>query len=278
MRTLQSIEITAAVRGLAMSASCDLEPDILDSLLAARDREKSPLAKNALEILLTNANIASREQIPVCQDTGIGVVFVSVGQEVLVEGDLEQAIQKGIRAGYKDGYLRKSVCDPVTRKNTGTNVPAVVHFEIVPGDKVNIRFLPKGCGSENMSGLVMLPPSAGMAGVEEYIVQKVKDAGSNPCPPVVVGVGLGGTFEKAALLAKKSLFRPLGESNPDTKVAEIEERLLQRLNNEGQGVMGWGGVNTALAVHMETFPTHIASLPVAVNIQCHAHRHKEVEL
>jgi fumarate hydratase subunit alpha len=278
MRTLQSTEITAAVRGLAMSASCDLEPDILDSLLAARDREKSPLAKNALEILLTNANIASREQIPVCQDTGIGVVFVSVGQEVLVEGDLEQAIQKGIRAGYKDGYLRKSVCDPVTRKNTGTNVPAVVHFEIVPGDKVNIRFLPKGCGSENMSGLVMLPPSAGMAGVEEYIVQKVKDAGSNPCPPVVVGVGLGGTFEKAALLAKKSLFRPLGESNPDTKVAEIEERLLQRLNNEGQGVMGWGGVNTALAVHMETFPTHIASLPVAVNIQCHAHRHKEVEL
>ena len=278
MRTLQSTEITAAVREIAMSASCDLEPDILDSLLAARDREKSPLAKNALEILLTNANIASREQIPVCQDTGIGVVFVSLGQEVLVEGDLEQAVQEGIRAGYEDGYLRKSVCDPVTRKNTGTNVPAVVHFEIVPGDKVNIRFLPKGCGSENMSGLVMLPPSAGMAGVEEYIVQKVKDAGSNPCPPVVVGVGLGGTFEKAALLAKKSLFRPLGESNPDTKVAEIEERILQRLNNEGQGVMGWGGVNTALAVHMETFPTHIASLPVAVNIQCHAHRHKEVEI
>ena len=278
MRTLQSTEITAAVREIAMSASCDLEPDILDSLLAARDREKSPLAKNALEILLTNANIASREQIPVCQDTGIGVVFISVGQEVLVEGYLEQAVQEGIRAGYQDCYLRKSVCDPVTRKNTGTNVPAVVHFEIVPGDKVNIRFLPKGCGSENMSGLVMLPPSAGMAGVEEYIVQKVKDAGSNPCPPVVVGVGLGGTFEKAALLAKKSLFRPLGESNPDTKVAEIEERLLQRLNNEGQGVMGWGGVNTALAVHMETFPTHIASLPVAVNIQCHAHRHKEIEL
>jgi fumarate hydratase subunit alpha len=278
MRTLQITEITAAVRKLAMSASCDLEPDILDSLLAARDREKSPLAKNALEILLTNANIASREQIPVCQDTGIGVVFVSVGQEVLIEGDLEQAIQEGIRAGYKDGYLRNSVCDPVTRKNTGSNVPAVVHFEIVSGDKVNIRFLPKGCGSENMSGLVMLPPSAGMAGLEEYVVQKVKDAGSNPCPPVVVGVGLGGTFEKAALLAKKSLFRPLGESNPDTNVAEIEERILQRLNKEGQGVMGWGGVNTALAVHMETFPTHIASLPVAVNIQCHAHRHKEIEL
>ncbi|MDX2433632.1 MAG: fumarate hydratase [Desulfobacterales bacterium] len=278
MRTLQSSEITAAVRSLAMIASCDLEPDILDRLLAARDREKSPLAKNALEMLVTNANIASRDQIPVCQDTGIGVVFVSVGQEVIVEGDLEPAIQEGIRAGYEDGYLRKSVCDPVTRKNTGTNVPAVVHFEIVPGDRVRIGFLPKGCGSENMSGLVMLPPSAGIAGVEDYVVQKVKDAGSNPCPPMVVGIGLGGTFEKAALLAKKSLLRPLGNSNPDTNVAEIEQKILQRINKEGQGVMGWGGINTALAVHMETYPTHIASLPVAVNIQCHAHRHKQIEL
>jgi fumarate hydratase subunit alpha len=278
MRILQSSEISAAVRELAMSASCDLEPDILDSLLAARDREKSPLAKNGLEMLITNANIASREQIPVCQDTGIGVVFVSIGQEVVVEGDLEQAIQEGIRSGYEDGYLRKSVCDPVTRKNTGTNVPAVVHLEMVSGDRVRIGFLPKGCGSENMSGLVMLPPSAGIAGVEDYVVQKVKDAGSNPCPPVVVGVGLGGTFEKAALLAKKSLLRPLGNPNPDTNVAEIEQRILQRLNKEGQGVMGWGGVNTALAVHMDTYPTHIASLPVAVNIQCHAHRHKEIEL
>jgi fumarate hydratase subunit alpha len=278
MRTVQSSEITAAVRKLAMSASCDLEPDILDSLLAARDREESPLARNGLEMLVKNANIASREQIPVCQDTGIGVVFVSMGQEVSIEGDLEEAVQEGIKAGYKDGFLRNSVCDPVTRKNTGTNVPAVVHFEIVPGDKVRIGFLPKGCGSENMSGLVMLPPSAGMVGVEEYVVQKVKDAGSNPCPPVIVGVGLGGTFEKAALLAKKSLLRPLGYPNPDTNVAEIEEKILQRLNKEGQGVMGWGGSNTALAVHLETFPTHIASLPVAVNIQCHAHRHKEIEL
>ena len=278
MKTIQSSEITAAVRQLAISASCDLEPDILDKLLAARDREKSPLAKNGLDILLTNADIASREQIPVCQDTGIGVVFVSIGQEVRVEGDLEQAIQEGIRVGYDEGYLRKSVCDPVTRKNTGTNVPAVIHLEMIPGAKLHIGFLPKGCGSENMSGLVMLPPSAGMKGVEEYVVQKVKDAGSNPCPPVVVGVGLGGTFEKAALLAKKSLMRPLGNSNPDPKIAEIEQKFLQRINKEGQGVMGWGGVNTALAVHMETYPTHIASLPVAVNIQCHAHRHKEIEL
>jgi fumarate hydratase subunit alpha len=278
MRTLQSSEITTAVRKLAMNASCDLEPDILESLLAARDREKSPLAKNALEILVANANIASREQIPVCQDTGIGVIFVRIGQGVRVEGDLGEAIQEGIRAGYADGYLRKSVCDPVTRKNTGTNVPAVVHFDVVAGDKLYIGFLPKGCGSENMSGLVMLPPSAGIAGVEDYVVQKVKDAGSNPCPPVVVGVGLGGTFEKAALLAKKSLMRPLGNPNPDEKVAEIELRIMERINREGQGVMGWGGINTALAVHMETYPTHIASLPVAVNIQCHAHRHKEIEL
>ena len=278
MRTVQSKEITAAVRQLAMNASYDLEPDILDKLVAARDREESALAKNALEILLTNANIASREQIPVCQDTGIGVVFITIGQEVVVEGSLEEAIQEGIRTGYGDGFLRKSVCDPVTRKNTGTNVPAVVHYEIVTGDKLRIGFLPKGCGSENMSGLVMLPPSAGISGVEEYVVQKVKDAGSNPCPPVVVGVGLGGTFEKAALLAKKSLMRPLGKGNPDPKVVEIEQRILERINREGQGVMGWGGVNTALVVHIETYPTHIASLPVAVNIQCHAHRHKEIEL
>jgi fumarate hydratase subunit alpha len=236
------------------------------------------LAKNALDMLVTNANIASREQIPVCQDTGIAVVFVSLGQDVKIEGDLEQAVQEGVRAGYDEGYLRKSVCDPVTRKNTGTNIPAVIHTEVVPGDKLKIAFLPKGCGSENMSGLQMLPPSAGLPGMIEYVVQRVKGAGSNPCPPVVVGVGLGGTFEKAALLAKKSLLRPLGNKNPDIRVAELEEKILQRLNDEGQGVMGWGGNNTALAVHIETYPTHIASLPVAVNIQCHAHRHKEIEL
>ena len=278
MRKIKSAAITEAVKNLAITASCELEPDILEKLLEARDRETSPLARNGLEILITNANIASREQIPVCQDTGIGVVFVSLGQEVMVEGDLMQAVQEGIRAGYQEGYLRKSVCDPVTRKNTGTNVPAVVHFDMVPGERLRIGFLPKGCGSENMSGLVMLPPSAGIAGVMDYVVKKVKDAGSNPCPPVVVGVGLGGTFEKAALLAKKSLLRPLGEANPDARVAGIEQEILARINATGQGVMGWGGVNTALAVHMETYPTHIASLPVAVNIQCHAHRHKEIVL
>ena len=278
MKTVQASEITRVVKKLAIDAARDLEPDILNRLLAARDSEQSPLAKNALDILVTNADIASRDQIPICQDTGIAVVFITIGQEVVVEGDLEQAVQEGVKAGYEDGYLRKSVCDPVTRKNTGTNVPAVVHFEIVPGDKLKIAFLPKGCGSENMSGLKMLPPSAGLPGMIDYVVQSVKDAGANPCPPVVVGVGLGGTFEKAALMAKKTLLRPLGDRNPEARVAELEEEILQRINDEGQGVMGWGGSNTALAVHIETYPTHIASLPVAVNIQCHAHRHKEIVL
>ncbi|MCF6289917.1 MAG: fumarate hydratase [Desulfobacterales bacterium] len=278
MRQLESTVITAAVKKLAMEAGFHLEPDILDALVAARDRETSPLARDALEVLILNADIASREQIPVCQDTGVAVVFVRLGQEVRVRGDLGAAIQEGVRAGYEEGYLRKSVCDPMTRQNTNTNIPAVIHYEIVAGDTLWIGFLPKGCGSENMSGLVMLPPSAGLEGVVDYVVERVKAAGSNPCPPVLVGVGMGGTFEMAALLAKKSLLRPLGRANPRTEVAELEQEILARINREGQGVQGWGGNNTALAVHMDTYPTHIASLPVAVNIQCHAHRHKEIEL
>lgn len=278
MRKITSSTIVDTVKKLAMEAACHLEPDILDALVAARDRETSPLAKEALEVLMLNADIASREAVPVCQDTGIAVVFVRIGQEVLVEGDLNQAIQEGVQAGYQEGFLRKSVCDPVTRTNTNTNVPAVVHHEIVAGDRLWIGFLPKGCGSENMSGLTMLPPSAGLDGVVEYVVEQVKAAGSNPCPPVVVGVGMGGTFELAALLAKKALLRPVGQANPRAEVAELEARILSLINDNGQGVQGWGGSNTALAVHMDTYPTHIASLPVAVNIQCHAHRHKEIEL
>lgn len=278
MREIKDSAITAAVKNLAMEAACDLEPDILDGLLVARDREISPLARNGLEILLLNADIASREKIPVCQDTGIAVVFVRLGQDVHVVGDLNAAIQEGIRVGYEEGFLRKSVCDPITRRNTGTNVPAVVHVELVAGDGLQIAFLPKGCGSENMSGLVMLPPSAGLEGVIDYVVDKVQVAGSNPCPPVLVGVGLGGTFEKAALLAKKALLRPLGQAHSRDDVVEIEEEILGRINEKGQGVQGWGGNNTALAVHLEVYPTHIASLPVAVNIQCHAHRYKKIEL
>lgn len=278
MREIKSSLITDTVKKLAIEAARDLEPDILDALVKARDREVSPLARKALDMLMVNADIASREQVPVCQDTGIAVVFVEIGQDVHIDGDIQEAIQEGVRAGYDDGYLRKSVCDPIERKNTGTNTPAVIHMEMVKGDAVSLFFLPKGCGSENMSRLRMLPPSAGLDGVVDFVVETVKQAGSNPCPPVVVGVGLGGTFEKAALMAKKVLFRPVGEPHPDGAVAGLEKRIMTRLNNEGQGVQGWGGNNTALAVHMETCHTHIASLPVAVNIQCHAHRHKEAVL
>ncbi|MFC1513081.1 fumarate hydratase [Thermodesulfobacteriota bacterium] len=278
MREIDSNVVVQAVKELAISAAHDLEPDILEALLVARDRENSPLSKNVLELLISNADIASRERIPVCQDTGICTVFVALGQNVHVQGSLEDAVQEGVRLGYEEGFLRKSVCDPVTRNNTGTNTPAVVHVELVAGDQLEIRFLPKGCGSENMSSLSMLPPSAGLDGVVEYVVERVHGAGSNPCPPMVVGVGVGGTFEKAALIAKKSLLRPVGEANPRSEVAELEATILARVNENGQGVHGLGGNNTALAVHIDTFPTHIASLPVAVNIQCHAHRHKEVIL
>jgi fumarate hydratase subunit alpha len=275
MKIIETRKITEAVREMAIEAACDLEPDILEGLVKARDRETSPLAKDLLDLLMVNADIASREKMPVCQDTGISVVFVSVGNELIIDGDLEGAVQEGVRLGYEDGYLRKSVCDPLTRKNTGTNTPAIVHLERHVGDDLNILYLPKGCGSENMSRLQMLPPSAGIEGVVDFICETVFAAGPNPCPPLVIGVGIGGSFEKAAILAKRSLFRPLGEHHQREDVARLESDILERLNREGQGVEGMGGDNTALAVHIEVFPSHIASLPVAVNIQCHAHRHKE---
>jgi fumarate hydratase subunit alpha len=278
MKTIGASAITKAVKELAASAAYDLEPDILDALVAARDRETSPLAESVLEMLMINADIASREKIPACQDTGICTVFVSLGQDICIEGDLIEAVQEGVRQGYDEGFLRKSVCDVLTRRNTGTNVPAVVHVELETGDNCRIQFLPKGCGSENMSGLKMLPPSAGIPGAVDYIVETVVKAGSNPCPPLVVGVGIGGTFEKAAILAKKSLLRPVGNPSVRKDVAQLERKILERINKEGRGVQGLGGCNTALAVHIDTFPTHIASLPVAVNIQCHSHRHKEVLL
>lgn len=275
MKTIEVAEITAAVRALAIEAACDLEPDILEALVKARDRESSPLAKDLLDLLLVNGDIASREQLPVCQDTGISVVFVSVGHDLKVNGDLAAAVQEGVRQGYADGYLRKSVCDPLTRKNTGTNTPAIVHLEAHPGAELKIFYLPKGCGSENMSRLQMLPPSAGLEGIVDFVCETVFAAGPNPCPPLVVGIGIGGSFEKAPLLAKRSLFRPLGEHHGRHDVAELENTIIEKLNKEGQGVEGMGGCNTALAVHIEVFPSHIASLPVAVNIQCHSHRHKE---
>ncbi|MEW6289188.1 MAG: fumarate hydratase [Thermodesulfobacteriota bacterium] len=278
MREIEAARITAAVKQITMEAGVRLEPDILDGLVKARARETSGLAKNILDLLLANAGIADQENIPVCQDTGVAVVFIELGQDVHINGDLEEAVQLGIQAGYAEGYLRKSVCDPITRVNTGTNTPAVIHTELVPGEQMKISMLPKGCGSENMSGLTMLPPSAGLAGMKDFVVRQVVNAGPNPCPPLLVGVGMGGTFEKAALLAKKALIRPLGAANPRQDVAALEEEILTRINEQGQGVQGLGGNNTALAVHIDLFPSHIASLPVAVNIQCHAHRHKEIVL
>ncbi len=276
MRMIENEAVVAAVRELAMRAARDLEPDILDALVAARDRETSPLAKNVLELLLLNSDIASREKLPICQDTGVAVVFAELGREAVVRGDLEAAIQEGVRRGYRDGYLRNSVCDPLTRINTNDNTPAVIHLELVAGEQLTLRLLPKGCGSENMSGLAMLPPSAGKAGMVRYVVDLVLRAASNPCPPVIVGVGLGGTMEKAAMLSKKALCRPVGEPHPRADAAQLEGEILAAINQQGGGVHGFGGCNTALAVHLELFPCHIAGLPVAVNIQCHAHRHQEV--
>lgn len=278
MREIEAGRITGAVKEITMAAGCDLEPDILEGLLKARDNETSLLARSVLDLFLINADIASREKIPVCQDTGVAVVFVELGQEIHVQGDMMEAIQQGIREGYQQGYLRKSVCDPVSRINTGTNTPAVIHVELVAGDQLKITVLPKGCGSENMSGLVMLPPSAGIAGMVDFVVEQVVNAGPNPCPPLLVGVGMGGTFEKAAFLAKKSLLRPLGEPSRRRDIADLEQEILTKINEQGMGVQGLGGNNTALAVHVESFPSHIASLPVAVNIQCHAHRYKEIIL
>ena len=278
MREIAAALITGAVKKITMEAGIRLEPDILAGLARARDRESSPLARNILDLLLVNADIAGRERIPVCQDTGVAVVFIELGQDVHVNGDLGEAVQLGIQAGYLEGYLRKSVCDPITRVNTGTNTPAVMHLELVPGEQLKISVLPKGCGSENMSGLTMLAPSAGISGMKDFVVRQVVNAGPNPCPPLLVGVGMGGTFEKAALLAKKALLRPLGEPHPRPDVTALEEEILMRINDQGQGVQGLGGNNTALAVHIDLFPSHIASLPVAVNIQCHAHRHKEIVL
>lgn len=278
MRTISTEQITSTVRQLAMAAGTDLEPDILDALLEARDTETSSLARNVLELFIANADIASREKIPTCQDTGVAVVFVEIGQDIYVEGNLEQAIQDGVAQGYEDGFLRKSVCDPLTRVNTGSNTPAVIHYDLVPGDQIRLCVLPKGCGSENMSGLRMLPPSAGLEGMVDFVVQTVVAAGPNPCPPLLVGVGMGGTFEKAAILAKKSLMRPLGQAHERDDVAALEQEIFQKVNDQGVGVQGLGGNHTALAVHIEYFPSHIASLPVAVNIQCHSHRYKKIEI
>ncbi|MFA4916185.1 MAG: fumarate hydratase [Syntrophales bacterium] len=278
MRKINSDEITSAVKKLSMDANYFLGDDVVEAIKKSIDREESPLGKEILNQILENAEIAGREKLPLCQDTGLAAVFVELGSDVHIEGaTLESAIQEGVRQGYGDGYLRKSIVeDPLRRKNTGDNTPAVISTKVVKGDKVKIIVLPKGGGSENMSAIKMLKPSDGEEGVKDFILETVIKAGGNPCPPIIVGVGIGGSFDKCAYLAKKSLLREVGSVNHDSFYAEMEDELLKRINNTGIGPQGLGGRITALAVHIETHPCHIASLPVAVNMQCHSARHKEV--
>lgn len=275
MRQVSVKEITEKVRALCMSAAYDLEPDVAAAIKGARKKEESPLGQEILDQIINNFEIAGKESLPMCQDTGISVFFVEVGREVAFDGSLEDAINEGVRRGYKEGYLRKSVCHPLKRLNTGDNTPAIIHTTIVEGDKVKIKIAPKGAGSENMSRLKMLKPAEGIPGIKGFVIETIREAGGNPCPPIVVGVGVGGSFEKSAILSKKALLRPVGTKNPDAEVAALEAELLEAINRLGIGPMGFGGTQTALAVHMEIYPCHIASLPVAINIQCHADRHKE---
>jgi len=279
MREIQANQITETVKRLCIDANLYLGEDVLKAFDRGQEMEESLVGKEIFQQLKENARIAREEQVAMCQDTGLGVVFVELGQDVhVVGGDFNQAIHEGVRQGYKEGYLRKSSCHCFTRTNTKDNTPAIIHLEIVPGDQMKITVAPKGGGSENMSTVNMLTPSEGIEGIKTRVVEWVKQAGSNPCPPIVVGVGIGGTFERAALIAKKALLRPLGEKNPDPQVAALEEELLTRVNNLGIGPQGLGGRITALAVHVNMIPCHIASFPLAVNINCHAHRHKEAVL
>jgi fumarate hydratase subunit alpha len=279
MRNVSVEQITSEVTRLCIESCTLLGDDVVEALKRSRDAEESNVGRDILDRLVLNSQIAAQENIPLCQDTGMAVVFLELGQEVhIVDGNLYDAINEGVRQGYSNGHLRKSVLDPISRKNTGDNTPAVIHTEIVPGDTFKITLATKGFGSENMSRVMMFPPSAGIEGVKDFIVERVKESGGNPCPPVIIGVCIGGTFEKAAILAKKALMRPLGTENPDAELAAIEKELLERINSLGIGPMGLGGRTTALAVHINKYPTHIAGLPCAVNVQCHSSRHKEAEL
>ena len=276
MREVNAKQITEVVRKLCIDANLYLGEDVLAALDWGEKMEESPVGKEVFQQLKENARIARDEQVPICQDTGLAVLFVELGQEVhIVGGDFNAAVNEGVRQGYKDGYLRKSSCHCFSRANTKDNTPAIIHLQIVPGEKIKITLAAKGGGSENMSTVTMLTPSDGIEGVKKRVVEWVKQAGSNPCPPIIVGVGVGGTFEECALIAKKALLRPLGQKSPDPQLAEMEEDILKRVNNLGIGPQGLGGRITALAVHVEMIPCHIASFPMAVNLNCHAHRHKE---
>ncbi len=280
MKEINVAEITKTIKKLCIDANYYLSDDIRNQLLKAKEKESWDTAKGILDNILINADIAKNEKMPICQDTGMACVFIELGQDVhIVGGDLSEAINKGIAEGYEEGFLRKSVVkDPIDRVNTKDNTPAVIYYDIVTGDKLKITVAPKGFGSENMSQIKMLKPSDGLEGVKEFILKVVVEAGPNPCPPIVVGVGIGGTFDKAASLAKRAVIRPTEEPNSNPFYANLEKELTEEINKLGIGPQGFGGRTTALAVNIETYPTHIAGLPVAVNINCHATRHAEAEL
>lgn len=279
MRTINSQDITRLVRDLCIEANCHLPEDVKGAIEGCRACEPFAIARTVLDKIEENYHIADTDEVPICQDTGLACVFLEIGQDVHIEGNLKEAVDEGVRRGYTEGYLRKScVKDPIDRVNTGDNTPAVIYYDIVPGDGLKITVAPKGFGSENMSQIKMLKPSDGLSGVKDFIIKAVEDAGPNPCPPIVVGVGIGGTFDKAALLAKKALMRPLDQRNENPFYRDLEEELLEKINALGIGPQGFGGQTTALAVNIETLPTHIAGLPCAVNINCHVTRHKTAEL
>jgi fumarate hydratase subunit alpha len=281
MRDINCKQITDTVSNLFQEACLHLPKDVLTVLKQARDKEESPVAKDVLAQMIENTEISAKEKIPLCQDTGAAVLMLEMGQEVhITGGDLYACVNEGVRQGYDKGYLRKSmVKQPFSaRVNTKDNTPAIIHTDIIPGDKLKISVIPKGGGSENCSRLTVMPPAKGRQGIIDFVVNLVDESGSNPCPPVIIGLGIGGTTDKTMAMAKKALLRKVGEPNPDPEVAELEKEILKRVNNLGIGPMGYGGRTTALAVHAEVFPAHIASMPVAVNIQCWCARHKEATL
>ena len=275
MREIQASDVTQTVRRLCVEANCRLPEDMRACIARSRDEEAWPIARDILDRIIENYEIADRDCVPICQDTGMACVFLEIGQDAHVNGDLAEAVHEGVRQGYADGYLRKSVvADPLRRVNTGDNTPAMIYYEIVPGDRLKITVAPKGFGSENMSRIAMLRPSDGEDGVKDFVVRCTEEAGPNPCPPIVIGVGIGGTFDRAALLAKKALMRPVDVRSDDPYYAAMEAELLARVNALGIGPQGFGGKTTALAVNILACPTHIAGLPVAVNINCHVTRHQ----
>lgn len=280
MREVHISKVIEVVKELCIEANYYLSKDVKEALSNAKEKETWPLAENILEQLILNSDIAKNEDMPICQDTGMACVFVEIGQDVhIVGGLLEEAINEGVRRGYEEGFLRKSVVkDPLNRLNTKDNTPAIIYYDIVKGDKIKVTVSPKGFGSENMSRIKMLKPAEGVQGVKDFVIETVKLAGPNPCPPIVIGVGIGGTFDKAAYLAKKALIRPLDLRNNEKFYSDLENELLETINKLGIGPQGFGGKTTALGLNIETYPTHIAGLPVAVNINCHATRHKEREI